>query len=115
MNRVVYKICPRPLWESAEAAGSFEGAPVDIADGFIHFSTAKQVVETAHRHFSGQDDLVLAAVRIDGLDAEQVRWECSRGGELFPHLYGPLPLAAVEWVRPLPLGSDGKHVFQDLG
>ncbi len=102
MNRVVYKICPRELWESAQAAGTFEGAPVDIADGFIHFSTAKQVVETASRHFGGQDDLVLAAVRIDGLDAEQVRWECSRGGELFPHLYGPLPTAMAIERKPLP-------------
>ncbi|MFT0861724.1 DUF952 domain-containing protein [Ancylobacter sp. G4_0304] len=108
---LIYKIAPRSLWESAERAGFFEGAPVDLADGYIHFSTAAQVHATAERHFKGQDDLVLAAIDAGRLEATLLKWEPSRGGQLFPHLYGPLPLAAVAWVRPLPLGPDGEHAF----
>lgn len=108
---IIYKIAPAALWRDAEAAGAFTGAPVDIADGYIHFSTATQVRETARRHFAGQDDLVLVAVDSAAL-GEALRHEPSRGGVLFPHLYAPLPLAAVVWVRPLPLGADG-HAFPD--
>jgi len=108
---IIYKIAPRALWRDAEAAGAFTGAPVDVADGYIHFSTAAQVRETARRHFAGQDDLVLVAVDPAAL-GEALRHEPSRGGGLFPHLYAPLPLAAVVWVRPLPLGADG-HAFPD--
>ena len=108
---VIYKIAPAALWHAAEATGSFAGAPVDIADGYIHFSTAAQVRETARRHFAGQDDLVLAAVDAGALGAA-LRHEPSRGGDLFPHLYGALPLSAVLWVRPLPL-EDGSHRFPD--
>ena len=93
--------------------GVFTGAPVDVADGFIHFSTAAQAAETAARHFAGRGDLVMVAVDADALGAG-LRHEPSRGGELFPHLYGTLPLAAVRWVKPLPLGPDGKHVFPEL-
>jgi len=108
----IYKIAPAPLWREAERAGAFTGAPVDLADGFIHFSTAEQVRETAARHFAGQSDLVLAAIDADALGAA-LRYEPSRGGALFPHLYGTLPLSAVRWVKPLPLGPEG-HVFPEL-
>ncbi len=110
MTSLIYKIAPAALWRAAEAAGVFLGAPVDVADGFIHFSTAAQARETAARHFAGQADLVLVAVEADAL-GPALRWEPSRGGALFPHLYGPLALAAVSAVRPLPLGRDGDHVF----
>lgn len=108
---IIYKIAPAALWRAAEAAGAFTGAPVDVADGYIHFSTAAQVRETARRHFAGQDDLVLVAVDAAALGPD-LRHEASRGGDLFPHLYAPLPLGAVLSVRPLPLGPDG-HVFPD--
>ena len=102
----IYKITPLREWERAEAAGTFTGAPVDLADGFIHFSTREQVAETAARHFAGQSDLLLVAV--DGDKLRDLRWEPSRGGGLFPHLYGPLPMDAVMWARPMPL-EDGTH------
>jgi len=110
---IIYKICETALWRAAERSGVFHGAPVDARDGFIHFSTAAQVHDTAVRHFAGADDLVLVAVDADALGAA-LKWETSRGGELFPHLYGALPLAAVLWARPLPLGADGRHVFPEL-
>ncbi len=110
---IIYKICPRALWQEAEAAGSFAGAAVDLKDGFIHFSTADQVKETAAKHFSGQDDLLLIAVDGDKLDTA-LKYEVSRGGALFPHLYAPLDLAAVLWARPLPLGPSGEHQFPQL-
>ncbi|TGD97180.1 DUF952 domain-containing protein [Methylobacterium nonmethylotrophicum] len=109
---LIYKICPAALWRDAEAAGRFDGAPVDRADGFIHFSTAAQAPETAAKHFSGIENLLLIAVDAEAL-GEALRYEPSRGGALFPHLYGPLPLAAVRSVAPLPLGPDGRHVFPD--
>ena len=105
---LIYKICPRALWRDAERQGRFTGAPVDVADGFIHFSTAAQVAETAARHFAGQDDLLLVAVEGDRL-GEALRYEASRGGDLFPHLYGDLPLSAVVSVGEMPLGPDGRH------
>src|SRR5262245_60344857 len=114
MTPLVYKICDRALWAAAERAGSFRGAPVDARDGFIHFSTPEQVAETAEKHFAGADDLVLIAVDATALGAA-LRWEPSRGGALFPHLYSVLPLTAVRWVKPLPLGADGRHVFPELG
>jgi uncharacterized protein (DUF952 family) len=106
----IYKICPEPLWQEARRAGRFDGAAVDERDGFIHFSTAAQVAETAAKHFAGVAGLMLVAIDADLL-GEALRWEPSRGGDLFPHLYGALPLAAVRWVEPLPLGPDGRHVF----
>jgi uncharacterized protein (DUF952 family) len=109
---VIYKIAPATLWREAERAGRFNGSPVDLQDGFIHFSDASQVEETAARYFAGVADLVLAAVSVEKLSG-QLRWEASRGGALFPHLYAPLDLAAVLWVKPLPLGPDGRHVFPD--
>ena len=110
---LIYKICPEPLWREAERAGAFAGARVDRRDGFIHFSTAAQLGETAARHFAGQNDLLVVAVDAEALGAE-LRYEPSRGGDLFPHLYGPLPLSAVRWVKPLPLGADGRHVLPPL-
>lgn len=110
---LIYKICPAALWDEAEADGAFAGAPVDHADGFIHFSTAAQVAETAAKHFAGQADLKLVAVRADRL-GPALKWEVSRGGALFPHLYAALDLAAVAFVRDLPLGPDGRHAFPPL-
>jgi uncharacterized protein (DUF952 family) len=108
----IYKICARQLWSEAEAAGRFDGAPVDLRDGYLHFSTLSQVTETAARHFSGQTDLLLIAIDAERL-GDRLRYEPSRGGDLFPHLYGSLPLSAVLWSKPLPLGPDGRHVFPD--
>ncbi|MGR7994036.1 DUF952 domain-containing protein [Xanthobacter sp. ZOL 2024] len=109
----IYKISPATLWATAQAEGVFTGAPVDVADGFIHFSTAAQARETAAKHFQGQDGLKLVAIDPAPLGAA-LKWEPSRGGALFPHLYGPLPLTAVLWVKDLPLGADGLHLFPDL-
>ena len=113
MGDLVFKICSHTSWREAEAAGRFAGAPVDVADGYIHLSTATQVGETARRHFAGQSDLVLAAIDAGRL-GHVLKWEPSRDGDLFPHLYDDLPVAAVSWVRPLPIGADGRHVFPDL-
>ena len=112
MAETIYKICDAALWREAERGGAFSGAPVDLADGYIHFSTATQVAETAARHFAGVDCLVLVAVDGAAL-GPSLRYEPSRGGALFPHLYGNLPLSAVRWVKPLPLGPGG-HVFPEL-
>ena len=112
VTTILYKICPCPLWLEAERAGVFRGSPVDHQDGFIHFSTAAQVKETAARHFAGEDDLVLVAVDTGRL-GDRLKWEPSRGGALFPHLYGDLLMDAVRGVVPLPLGADGRHVFPE--
>lgn len=111
--KIIYKICPENLWRQAEKAGFFAGAPVDIRDGYLHFSTKQQVRETAEKHFAGQGDLLLIAIDGDAL-GESLRFEPSRGGDLFPHLYAHLPLSAVLWAKPLPLGNDGRHMFPDL-
>ncbi len=110
---LIYKICPEPLWRDAKAEGVFRGAPVDLQDGYIHFSTGPQAPETAAKHFAGQNNLLIVAVEADTL-GEALRYESSRGGDLFPHLYAPLHLKAVCWVQPLPLGPDGRHEFPDL-
>ncbi|MBX3526729.1 MAG: DUF952 domain-containing protein [Rhodoblastus sp.] len=110
---VIYKIVSTDAWRAAEAAGVFAGAPVDLADGFIHFSTAAQVAETAAKHFAGQTDLLLVAV--DGaVLGDALKWEPSRGGALFPHLYAPLDPRAALWASPLPLGPDGRHDFSGM-
>ena len=111
--RFIYKICPETLWREAEKAGVFRGSPVDVQDGYIHFSTAAQVAETAAKHFAGQDNLQLVQVDTTRL-GERLRWEASRGGALFPHLYGDLDLAAAIKVMHLPLGENGRHVFPAL-
>lgn len=110
---LIYKICPQALWRQAETFGIFKGAEIDLQDGYIHFSTGEQVRETAAKHFAGQADLLLVAVDETAL-GEALLYEPSRGGALFPHLYAPLALGAVRWVKPLPLGLDGAHVFPDL-
>ena len=109
----IYKICPAVQWAEAERTGEFHGSAADLADGYIHFSTATQVADTAAKHFAGMSDLVLVAVAADDFGAA-LRWEPSRGGALFPHLYGVLPMAAVRWVKPLRLNSGGRHVFPRL-
>ena len=109
----IYKIVPSSLWREAERAGVFRGAPVDLADGYIHFSTATQAEETAAKHFAGQDDLLLVSLEAETFGA-RLKWEPSRGGALFPHLYDALDLAAVTKVEPLPLGADGRHRFPPL-
>lgn len=113
MDRIIYKIATREQWQAAEAAGRFDGAPVDLADGFIHFSTAAQVKETAAKHFAGAADLLLVSVDAAAL-GDALTYEVSRGGALFPHLYAPLDLSAVRAVRPLPLGPGGRHDFPPL-
>lgn len=109
---VIYKICPAELWRKAEAEGIFRGAGVDLADGFIHFSTADTVKDTAGRHFAGIADLVLVAFDDLAL-GQELRYEPARGGTLFPHLHGVLDPAVALWVKPLPLGKDGRHLFPD--
>ncbi|MBV1703313.1 MAG: DUF952 domain-containing protein [Hyphomicrobiales bacterium] len=112
-ERYIYKIASVTHWAEATERGVFAGAAVDAADGFIHFSTAGQVRETARRHFAGRDDLVLARIEASRLGTA-LRYEPSRGGDLFPHLYGQLPMSAVAWTTPLPLRPDGVHAFPDL-
>ena len=109
---LIYKIATAEQWRQAQRDGRFAGAPVDLADGFIHFSTAETVRETAAKHFSGQSELVLAAVDAQGL-GDKLKWEVSRGGALFPHLYHELDLGEVLWSKPLPL-RDGVHDFAGL-
>jgi uncharacterized protein (DUF952 family) len=113
MRDIIYKVVPVDLWRQAEAAGRFTGSPIDLRDGYIHFSTASQAPETARRHFADVADLVIVAVSAEALGAD-LRWEPSRHGALFPHLYAELPMTAVLWVKPLPLGADGTHLFPAL-
>ncbi|MBY6050050.1 DUF952 domain-containing protein [Vannielia litorea] len=108
---LIYKIFRRPEWDAFRAAGLTDGAPVDVADGFIHFSTSAQVVETAAKHFSEESDLVLVSFDPDAL-GEALKWEPSRGGALFPHLYRRLALSEVVWDKSLPLGQAG-HIFPE--
>ncbi len=113
MPTTIYKICHQTLWREAERAGSLAGAPIDLADGYIHFSTAEQVRETAAKHFAGQTGLLLIAVDANRL-GPTLKYEVSRGGALFPHLYAPLDLSAVLWVKRLMPGPDGQHIFPEL-
>lgn len=106
--RFLYKILPASAWREADAAGRFSGSPVDLQDGFIHLSAAHQVRETAARHFAGQEGLVLVAFREEDLPA--LTWEPSRGGDLFPHVYGPIETGLAVSVDPLPLEA-GRHRF----
>lgn len=108
---LVYKIFRRPEWDALVRDGQSDGAPVDLADGYIHLSTAQQVMETAARHFSSESDLVLVALDPAKL-GDALRWEPSRGGALFPHLYRPLHHGDVVWDKSLPLGAAG-HIFPE--
>lgn len=110
---LVYKILRAEEWRAIEASGASLGAPVDLADGFVHLSTAEQVAETAAKHFAGEEGLMLLAFEADAL-GPALAWEPSRGGALFPHLYGPLRMADLAWAAPLALGPDGRHIFPTL-
>jgi uncharacterized protein (DUF952 family) len=109
----IYKICPAPAWREAERRGVFQGSADDRRDGFIHFSTAAQLPGTAAKHFAGQAGLLLIAVDASSL-GEALRWEPSRGGELFPHLYGDLGLGTVTGTADLRLRPDGSHDLSEL-
>lgn len=106
---LIFKIFRAAEWQALRSAGTTAGAPVDLADGYIHFSTAAQAPETAAKHFAGADDLMLIAVQADTL-GDALRWEVSRGGAEFPHLYREMRLEDVVWAQPLPL-TDGAHTF----
>ena len=108
---LVFKIFRRPEWDALKEAGRSAGAPVDLQDGYIHLSTPEQVTETAAKHFAGESDLVLVAVSADRLGGA-LKWEPSRGGALFPHLYRDLTLEDVVWDKSLPLGATG-HIFPE--
>ncbi|WP_417736070.1 DUF952 domain-containing protein [Rosistilla oblonga] len=107
---LIYKILTPAQWKAFQNDGQFLGAPIDLADGFIHFSAEHQVEETVAKHFAGQGDLILAEVATDSL-GEALRWEVSRGGDLFPHLYAPLALTAVVRHTVLPQLETGSHRF----
>ncbi len=102
----IYKIATRAAWDASLAAGSFVGMPIDHADGYVHFSTAAQLAETLRLHFAGQSELVVFAVPVAEL-GEALRWEPSRGGQLFPHLYGPLPMHLVAESIETAVAADG--------
>ncbi|MVO17484.1 DUF952 domain-containing protein [Parasedimentitalea huanghaiensis] len=106
---LIYKIFRADEWAAFESQGETLGAPIDLSDGFIHFSTAEQAAETAAKHFADATDLMLLAYSADTL-GEALKWEVSRGNALFPHLYRPLKLSEMLWVKPLPL-VDGIHQF----
>ena len=111
--RIIYKICPASAWREAERQGVYRGSADDARDGYIHFSTASQVAETAQKFFVGQVGLFLIEVDVDAL-GHALRWERSRNDELFPHLYGELDLGAVNAVQDLPLRADGSHEIPEL-
>ena len=108
---LIYKIATGEEWSAAQAAGRYEGAPVDLADGFIHFSTAEQARETAAKHFAGRDGLFLLALDATRL-GDKLKWEPSRGGALFPHVYGAIPTGLAASGTPLPL-ENGLHRFPE--
>jgi len=115
MSGIIYKICDRQTWEVALGLGRYEGSADDIRDGFIHFSTPAQVQRSAAKHFAGKKNLILAAVDVSAL-GDVLKWEPSRAGALFPHLYGPLDMRAVIWTQPLPLDDAsmaGEHIFPE--
>lgn len=115
MTALIFHVCKRADWGAALDSGQpYHGSADDLRDGFIHFSDAGQLEGSVAKHRAGQSGLVLLAVDPARLGAA-LKWEPSRGGALFPHLYGPLSAEAVIWARDLPLGADGRHVFPDLG
>ncbi len=113
MAQIVYKIMNKAQWADFEAKGLFAGASIDLTDGFIHLSTDSQMRETAEKYFAGQDDLMLVAAAGERL-GDALKYEVSRGGDLFPHLYAPLALYMVLWAKPIPLDAEGKHVFPEI-
>lgn len=108
----IYKLLSAHEWAAAQAAGRFEGSEIDRRDGYIHFSTGAQVAETARRYFAGQADLMLLGLDAEPL-GEALRWEPSRGGDLFPHLYEPLAVASVDEARAIPLAADGMPLLSE--
>ncbi|KQY80479.1 DUF952 domain-containing protein [Brevundimonas sp. Root1423] len=112
MTEVAYKLVDRAEWAAARAAGAYAGSAVDLADGYIHLSGADQLAETARRHYAGRADLMLVAVDLQPL-GEDLKWEASRGGALFPHLYAPLPVSAATHERPLSVDAGGVMRFDD--
>ena len=113
MGEIIYHMCRRDEWDIAVAEGAYGGSSQDRADGFIHFSRKDQIVESAAKHRTNQDGLLLVSVDVDVL-GDALKWEESTGQQLFPHLYGYLPTEVVSKVEDLPLGHDGLHVFPDL-
>lgn len=111
MSRYIYKICPTDLYEEAVKAGVFNGAGIDLQDGYIHFSTAAQTAETLALHFAGQEGLSLIEVVCDNLE---IKWEQSRGGQYFPHLYDAMPMSAVSQSWDLTLDEAGTHRLPEL-
>ena len=112
MTAVAFKLVDAAEWEGSRAGGAYAGSALDLKDGFIHLSTAEQLSETARRHYVGRDDLVLATVDLSGL-GQALKYEPSRGGDLFPHLYGPLPFSAVTQERRLRVDGDGVMQVED--
>ena len=110
METTIYKVIDKDVWAAAKAVGEFTGAAIDIKDGYIHFSSADQVVETVLKHFAGQDNLLLLSVSTSEMGGD-LKWEKSRNDELFPHLFRPLAAAEVITEEPLPLNQDGRHQF----
>lgn len=109
---LIYKIFRGPEWADLKANSTTSGAPIDVIDGYVHFSTAAQAAETAAKHFAGEEGLVLLALESEAL-APDLKWEPSRGGQMFPHLYRELRLSDILWNAPLPL-VNGTHQFPEL-
>ena len=107
---IIYKICDDTHWRAAVKAGVLRGIGADARDGFIHLSTVAQLRDTVEKHYAGVGNLMLLAIDADALSGA-LRWEPSRSGDLFPHLYGDLEVSALIWAKPLPLGEDGRHRF----
>lgn len=111
-SSIAYKLADAAEWDAAQAVGAYAGSAADRADGFIHLSTARQLPGTALKHYAGRSGLILASVDLDAL-GEALRWEPSRGGDLFPHIHGPLPLSAAGPARALEITADGAPRFAD--
>ncbi len=112
---VIYKLVDAEDWQVATVDGAYAGSAVDLRDGYVHMSTADQLGETARRHFCGLSDLLKVTIGTAALAAlpdEALRWEPSRGGALFPHLYAPLPLSAVQSIEPCHVDADGRLVME---
>jgi len=112
MTEIAYKLVDREEWELARLDGAYAGSAVDLADGYIHMSTATQLAQTARKHYAGRGDLLLVAVDLTVL-GEALKWEASRGGALFPHLFAPLPVSAAREERGLSVDADGVMRFDD--
>lgn len=112
MTDVAYKLVDRAEWDLARLDGAYAGSAVDLADGYIHMSSAAQLAETARRHYAGRGDLLLVTVDLTGL-GEALKWEASRGGDLFPHLFAPLPVSAAREARGLSVDAEGVMRFDD--